>query len=428
MPLTPEEEKKLREKIQEELKKRDQILSEERQKKEEQRRQKLEENLRQKIREEEEEKYFNDKGYVRYTNHQGLVEWLSPEEAERRKQKRRYKKSGSKHRKNQKKRTAQIIINTSIIVFIGIVLLIIYKFNPSRGADYGSLIINSDIPGAAIYMDGLELNSFTPDTLNKISTGKHYISVFKEGYTSWPPMEAISVTSKKTPRIDFKIKNIAYFGEITIESNLSDFELYVDGIPFQISNAYIEIPAGYHVFTVVKRGYLATPSFQRILVEHDKIKTLTFNFEPNEEIGYFQISSNRKNEYIYLDDKFTGLRADGKPFPVKAGIYEISIRENGYLSSPDMKMLNLLPNETKVVIFHSRPVKEKQSINLFTEEPGAAIIVNGNWTPFVTPMKNLALSPGSHYINFMRGDQTYSEKDILVNLAKLNNNNLKYNF
>ena len=428
MPLTPEEEKKLRKKIQEELEKREQIFKEEKQKRDEQRRQKLEENLRQKIREEEEEKYYTERGYVKYTNHQGLVEWLPPEEAERRRQKRRYKNSGSTHRKHQKKRRIQFAINVSIIVFIGIVLLVIYKFNPWKGFNYGSIIVNSDVPGATIFMDGIEMTGLTPDTLFKISTGMHYLSVFKEGFTTQPPMEAISVSSKKIPLVDFTLKSFTFFGKVNIESNLSDFDLYVDGILQQINDTYLEIPAGYHVFAVVKKGYLATPSYYRILVEQNQIKTIKFDFSPEEEIGYFQISSNRKNEYVYLDDKFTGLKADGKPFPVKAGIYEISIRENGYLSTPEIKMLNLLPDENKVVVFHSHAVKEKQSINLFTEKPGAAIIVNGEWTPFVTPIKNLALSPGSHYINFMRGDQIYSEKDILVNLAKLNNYNLKYNF
>jgi hypothetical protein len=428
MPLTPEEEKKLREKVQEELKNREEILEQERQKKEEEQRQKLEKNLRQKIREEEEEKYYTEKGYVKYTNHSGVAEWILPEEAERRRQKRRYKKTGSKHKKNQKKRFIQIVTNSSIIVIVVALLVVIYKFIPSKEADYGTVIINSDVPAAKIFMDGNDLNRFTPDTLANISTGIHYLSVYKDGFTSWPPMETISTTSKKTSHLNFSLKSSAYFGKITIESNLSDFDLYIDGIPHKMQGSYLEIPAGYHVFTVVKKGYLPKPSYHRVLIEDDQIKTLTFNFEPDEEIGYLQISSNRKNEYVYLDDKFTGLKANGKSFPVKAGIYEISIKENGYLSKPEMKMLNLLPNENKVVIFHSHPVEEKQNINLFTEEPGAVIIVNGNWTPFVTPMKNLALSPGSHYINFMHGDKTYSEKDILVNPAKLNTNTLKYNF
>ena len=81
-----------------------------------------------------------------------------------------------------------------------------------------------------------------------------------------------------------------------------------------------------------------------------------------------------------------------------------------------------------MVVFRSRPIEGKEPLQLLTKNPGAAIILDGNWTPFVTPIQNLALSPGSHLINFMRGDSIFSEKDIPINLAQIKNNSLKYNF
>lgn len=428
MPLTPEEEKKLRQEIQQELERREQSLRENKQKEEEERRRRLEQRMREKIREEEEERFFREKGYVKYLNHQGLVEWLTAEEAERRQQVRRKKKSSSRHRKYQKKRLRQIIINSAIGVLAVMILLVLYKFNPGKGAEYGSIIVQSDVPGAQIYLDGMELHAFTPDTLRKISPGTHYLSVHKDGFTSYPPMAAISVAATKTAAINFSLKNAGFMGQVIIESNLSNFDLYIDGLPHKMTQSRVEVPIGYHVFSTVKTGYIASPSYQRVLVERDRSKSLRFQFNLEEEIGYLQISSNRQNEYIYLDNKFTGLKTTGRAFAVKAGTYEVSVRENGFISSPGSKLINLLPNERKILVFRSQAVEERQSVNIFSEMPGAAIIIDGAWTPFVTPVQGLRLSPGSHFINLMRGDSLFSHKDVLVDADKLNNENLKFTF
>jgi hypothetical protein len=356
------------------------------------------------------------------------VEWLRPQEAEQRKKRRRSKRGSSKRKKYQKKRTVQIISNIAIVLIAGMILLFLYRYNPSGESNHGSITVISDIPGCSIFLDGADVNHFTPHTLDKLSPGTHFVSVFKEGFTVMPPMLSVSVQKNKTISADFTLKHYAFMGEIVIESNLAGYDLYIDGLHFETTESRLQIPIGYHVIAAVKAGYLATPSHRRVLVERDGSKILRFQLNPDEDIGYLQISSNRKNEYIYLDNRFTGIKAQGKPLPVKAGTYEISARENGYLTTPESRILNLLPDEKKLVVFHSIPVSEWNTVGISTPLPGAAIVLNGNWTSLVTPEKNLALSPGSHYINLMRGDSIYSAKDIMVDFAQLKNNNLKINF
>ena len=428
MPLTPDEEKRLREKIQRELREREATLRADKDQKEEERQRKLESQLREKIREEEEEKYFTERGYIKYINHHGLVEWLTPEEVEKRKKRRRSKKTSSKRKKQQIKRAFQISSNIGLVLIAGMILLFLYKYNPTGASNHGSITVNSDIPGCMIFLDGFDVNHLTPHTLDKISTGTHFVSVFREGFTVWPPMIPVSVQKDKIAMADFIVKHFAFMGEIVIESNLNSFDLYIDGLHFETTNSRLQLPVGYHVITAVKAGYLATPSHQRVLVEREGTKTLRFQFDPDEEIAYLQISSNRKSEYIYLDNILTGIKAAGKPFPVKAGTYVVSIRQNGYLTTPESKIISTLPGEKKLVVFHSIPVKERSSLSISTPLPGAAITLNGDWSSLVTPVKDLSLSPGSHYINLMRGDNLYSQKDVAVDPARLKNNELKIKF
>jgi hypothetical protein len=76
MALTPEEEKRLREQIRNELRERERRMLESKQKEETNRQKNLESRIRQQIVEEEEERYFTEQGYVKYVNRYGGVEWL----------------------------------------------------------------------------------------------------------------------------------------------------------------------------------------------------------------------------------------------------------------------------------------------------------------------------------------------------------------
>jgi hypothetical protein len=428
MPLTPEEEKRFREEIRKNLEKREKKIKEEKEREQSDRQRHLEERLLAKIKEEEEEKYFSGRGYTRYVNRYGEVEWLTPDEVHRRENSRRTKKPTSRRKGRKKKQMIRIGSNIGIVVIAAVAMLAILKFGLTKKTEFGALYVNSDIPGAQIYLDGIQMKEFTQDTIFKIKPGKHFVSIYKPGFTSWPPMGAISVKSNRTVSINFELSNSIILGKVTIESNNTSFDLYMDGVHCKVVGGRIDVPIGYHVFTAVKEGYITEPAYYRVLVEEKTPKNINFNFKKGEELGYLQISTVRESEYVYIDQSFTGVKANGETISIPAGTYEVTVRENGYICEPESRILEISPGSKQLIVFNSRPAEKSESLRIVSKKPGATVILNGKWLPFVTPILDFELSEGIHYLNLMRGEQLFSEEDIPFNLTKIKNNEIYFNF
>ncbi|NIV04105.1 MAG: PEGA domain-containing protein, partial [Calditrichae bacterium] len=203
--------------------------------------------------------------------------------------------------------------------------------------------------------------------------GNYFISVYKEGYASWPPMRRINVEAGKTAVASFTLKNTAKMGKVQIETNLPDYQLFVDGIPFAKTASQIEVPIGYRVITAIKDGYLTRPNHHRILINDDQVVRLQFQFERQKDIGYLQVSSNRSSAYIYLDDHLTGIKANSAVIPIKEGIYKVRLRENGFQSSPSEELFQVHPGEKHELLFNLQPESDQDTIQLITRKPGASI-------------------------------------------------------
>ena len=181
MPLSPEEEKRIREEIRKKLEEREEKELNDRARYEMERQKRLEEKIRARIKQEEEEKFYTEKGYVKYKNRHGEFEWITKDEAEQRKKQRRKKKSSGYH-SYKRKITRRHLINIFIISVLLVGSVLLYRLFPTRNVSYGTLIVTTDLPGAEIFLNAQKLNKFTPDTLTKVKAGNYYVSVFKEGY------------------------------------------------------------------------------------------------------------------------------------------------------------------------------------------------------------------------------------------------------
>ncbi len=418
MALTPQEEKQLREKIRKELEEREQRLLSARSKKEDTRRERLETRIRNQIKEEEEVEYFTSKGYVKHKNRYGEVEWLPPEEAEQRKNRRRSSgKSASRQRSRKFRIARQWLVNVGIVAVALGVFMYLLQYRPASAAKMGAITVTTDVPGAQVYFNGTEKQLFTPTTLKDLPAGKNYfLSVYKDGFTTWPPMQRITVNANETSSVEFNLKNSSSMGKVLVESNVEDYQLFVDGLPYRKTADLIEIPTGYHIISVVKPGYAASPAYHRVVINGDGVQRLAYEFSSLDDHGMIEVSSNQSSAYIYIDEKMVGLKANSPAFPVKPGIYEVRLRQNGYSSHPPSEMVNIKPGEKVSLSFHMLPA-EMDTVQIVSAEPGASIMVNGQWVPYVTPVNDFLLSKGDHYINLMRDGEVMKEADVYVDVA-----------
>ncbi len=413
MPLTPEEEKKLREEVRRKLEEREKKYRTLKEQEEAQRRRQLEERLRLKIKEEEEEKFYTERGYVKYINRHGETEWITPEEAEKRKARRRMKKSSS-HRSEKSRTVQNILINGGLIVFLLAIFLIVYRFNFPTGKKFGRLVVATDVAGAHIYLNGTLLNTFTPDTLKKVPVGRHSVVVFKEGFYAVPPVQVVNVRNRETSLVQFKLKGIAHLSAVRVRANMPRFRVFVDGIPRELENDLLHLPVGYHTIIVFKKGFLTRPPYQRVLVKAGDTLGVHFNFMKDSRLSYFRVSSNLMDGAVYLDEQFTGFLARGDLIPVPAGTYEVRVRKNGFQCQPDSQFINILPGEVQDLIFYLRPDTTRNLAELQVNPPGVTVVVDGEYTPWVAPLLKVPLSAGTHFVNFMQENRQLFPQDRLI--------------
>ncbi|RMG67712.1 MAG: PEGA domain-containing protein [Calditrichaeota bacterium] len=429
MPLTPEEEKRLREEIRRKLEERERRMKQSQEKAEEERQRHLEERLRARIREEEEERFFTERGYVKYINRYGEVEWLTPEEAEKRRGRKRTRRTSSRRKMRRRRKLLTWGINVGMVLFALMVAAALYRYNPRHPSSYGSLVVKSTLPGAVIYLDGKELQKFTPDTLGRIAAGDHFLTVYRDGFATFPPVIRVSVQPKKIQEVSFELKNVARMGRVVVETNQGPVQVYVDGLPYQLQDGSLVVPVGYHVITPVKKGFLADPPYRRILVEEKVARVVSFQMIPSENIAYLRISSNRVKANVFLDDRFSGMKASGQLIPVEAGTYQIRVKEAGFKSDPSFEIVGLEPGQTQEVVFYLSPETPGDTLHLFTENPGANIILDGELLPYVTPLPDLLVTRDVHFLNFMREEQLYQpDHDMLLDMANLRDKTIELDF
>ncbi len=427
MPLTPDEEKKLREEIRKKLEGREQKEREHKQRAESEKSRLLEERMRAKIKEEETEKYYSEKGYVKYKNRHGETEWLLPEEAEKRQSRRRSTGRSKQSRKAKARRN--LYINLAIVIVVTAVFAVVYKYNPGNKVQTGNLFVDSNISGAIIYLDGKRLNHFTPDTLRQLKTGDHLINVYKEGYSAFPPVKPVTLAKNKTTVVRFELQNTARLATVQLHVNLSGFQLYVDGLPYAVeTDGMAQVPHGYHTFMVVKPGYVGDPSYRRILVKPDKVAHLHFELVRDSDIGLLQVSNNLFAGNVYLDKYFTGFKARGDVIPVRPGIYEVRVLGNGYCSQPDSQLVNIVPGQKRLLVFRMEREEKSMKINIRSKKPGAAIFIDGEWTPYVTPVTGMEISPGRHFINLARDSELLSSLDVPIYVKSRSRTDFYYDF
>lgn len=429
MALTPEEEKQLREEIRQKLQQREQRMNQSRKVVETSRRERLESTIRNQIKEEEEERFFSERGYVKHKNRYGEVEWLKAEEAEERKNRRRSSKSPSRSRQRQFRLVGKWLLNALLLV-VGVgTLMFLLRYNPVQEVKTGKLAISSDMPGARIYFNGAEKQMMTPDTLMDLPAGRSYfVTVYRPGFTVWPPIQRVTVEANKTIAVDFELKSAGLLGKINITANSNDFQLFVDGLPMAASTGEFEIPQGYHIISAIKPGYLTTPIRRQIVVKEGETISVDFQFAKRDDLGNLSVSSNQSTAFLYLDNRLTGIKANGRPIPVPAGVYEVRLRENGYKSHPPLEIVTIKPGETRHLSFHLQPSALVDTLDIQTRQEGLTIVLNGKLTPLVTPFSRLILSEGDHYLNLIHQNTMMSATDFAVNAASLPENNFTIEF
>jgi len=145
---------------------------------------------------EEEDAFYAERGLFRYRNHRGEYEWLTKEERDRRlaagKEPRYRRSKRSLWEKMGGGRFGGDLINGLIVVVVLIVAVIVFRREESSSTAF-AVQVQSEPPGAAIFVDGQSANLSTNARVSVPNAGFHRIHVVRPGYRAVPASKEIRV-------------------------------------------------------------------------------------------------------------------------------------------------------------------------------------------------------------------------------------------
>ncbi|MFA5206246.1 MAG: PEGA domain-containing protein, partial [Lentisphaeria bacterium] len=359
--------------------------------------------------------------------------WVPPEEAVRRRQLRRREFIANLFSwQHSRKRLRQLAIFVALAVACVIAWVLVRQSLRHGPVSYGSLQVESEgVAGAHVYLDGVQTTVVTPGRLTEVTSGPHVVTVAKDGYVTKPPVRQVSVAGNDTATVKFELANVPYLGKVLLDVGLPGaLTLYVDGQPYPVEDQHeLQLPVGGHVFTPVRPGYLAVPAWRRVMVQRDETIRLEFKFQHRPDLGSLKVFCEPGRGMVYVNGACSGLAANGASIPVPAGSVEVMVVDNGWRMDPLRQIIQVLPGGRHELQCRAYPATTNmRPVALQARTVGANILLDGRWLPHVTPLPDLVLSPGDHFLNLHYQGRWMAEADRRINLDDATSRQLSLDF
>ena len=278
------------------------------------------------------------------------------------------------------------------------------------GPPQGKIILESEPPGAQIFLLGTNTNKVTPDSLMLLKSGDYEVTLKKQNYRDTTII--LTVYDSLTTSQIIILKSIFSTGNILIESQPAGAEIFLDSVninkitPDTIKNLIV----GDHQLILKKPGYVDT-SFV-IAVQKDMTISKSIILQKVVTRGNIYISSNPAGADIFLDSINTGSITPDTLKNIPTGDHRITLKKYNYVDTS----LNIAVQENKTT---SKTVTLNQIIirgNVFlqTEPNGAQIFLDNINTNKITPDTIANLPIGNHTFTLKKNN--YRDTTFQINV------------
>ncbi|MGM9679173.1 MAG: PEGA domain-containing protein, partial [Bacteroidaceae bacterium] len=147
----------------------------------------------------------------------------------------------------------------------------------------GTLYVKSNPSGAQIYLDGKNLSITTPAKLDHVLIGEHQVTVMLPNHKT--ENKSVDIRRDETVTVDVTLSNVA---RMTIDSNPTGADLYIDGEHKGTTPYTEEMPSGEYDIKLIKKKY---STFNRRVSLDSSNPEQTFNLKRQYQRkyqGYFQ--------------------------------------------------------------------------------------------------------------------------------------------
>ena len=174
----------------------------------------------------------------------------------------------------------------------------VWSVRIKESGGYVSVIGWEDIENGTLSVDGKAAVRIDSSKI-KVEGGMHTIVIKGDNIADYITEVYITPGSE----VGINLDNHLSKGEIIFTSNVTDYDLYINGSIYLLQEGKCELPYGMYTLSAVKDGY--NTWFKEIEVK-EKTTEVNVNFDMVNERGRITIYSQPSAAEIYIDDEFVG--------------------------------------------------------------------------------------------------------------------------
>jgi hypothetical protein len=265
----------------------------------------------------------------------------------------------------------------------------------------GYTISTNPEAGATVILDGNPTDKTTPCTFDRLSSGKHTVTVKKEWYQ--PVTKSFEVIDGKSETIEFDMQPTFGTLNLTAEYNA---DIYIDGVKKANGTWKGRLISGWHNFEARKDNYITDKKDFEIKTGQEHQLSL----HPKPRQGSLDLISDPFDATIKIDGKEYGKT----PITVEnllIGTYSIEIEKMGYVTfKKEVEIKENQSHEIKTTLSQGVEVKFYSA-----PEFGAKVFLNNNFigtTPF-----EIALQPANYNVRYEKENFRNIEKNINISTS-----------
>ncbi len=277
----------------------------------------------------------------------------------------------------------------------------------------GNILVEADVPGADVYLDGNKHPDPTPTLISGVLVGPHVIEVKKAPAMPW--RQTVNVEEGKTTKVSAELKATigGPGGTVRVLASVEGAEVFLDGndlgpAPIDIK----DVKPGEHVIEAKATGYL--PSEKRVTVGAGSAIVLKFDLQPEKAAsttGTLKVVSPVPEAVVYVDGENVGQVPQTREVP--SGDHFVVVNKKGFKQFE--QKIRIEAGQTVSV---TAELKAVGGIRILSTPSGADVLLDG--APIgKTPMVKEDVDVGQHVVMVQYPDYYQAEKTVTVSGGEL---------
>ena len=312
-----------------------------------------------------------------------------------------------------------------LLIFSAVLTYFWITGNPQQT---GSIIVESNVRGASIYLDDAKRGyADYSHLLSDVPYGVHRVSLKKTGYEASPPSQQIEISGSEPVKVFIEMRKIESrnHGYLQIFADESDSKVFIDNdyVGILQDQSLLYLPRGEHTVALEKSGFLTQPGTETVTVAPGDTARVSFSQKPEftrtsapsskPAGGTLEITSNLSGARILLNGNDTGKETDHVFTDITLGSYVVKVVKKGYSSIPPEHRV-ALSGETPSAEISFQLLKEFEEVAIRTNPPNGNIYIDGEFRSKGFFKDDLKI--GAHEISFgpLPGYKTPSRQSVDV--------------